>query len=453
HYQYTVTGNENNGQPGRVNIEAISQSKYYYDIYPNKAHYRSAAIIVNHYNNLIVSPSIADGTTVTGVIELSANAAYTGDVEAEFIEEGGPPKGMGIELWMDGKLFDQKVEPPGNFVINTQELTNGPHEITIKVYDYLYRCAEESITLTVDNAPQQEIAGNLLVDGNMEGEDLGPWVHYGGTEVTSEKVSGAEQRAGGSRALKITAVEQGASNKGVYQYMPDTGLVGGEELTISLWIKTNPNQLTTQIGGAAFSVYAYEPGMTIISDYALGNPDHYQKYSYNFINPEGNTRLLLHLKISDKPADGTPGRDMLMEAWFDDVILCRATDSLEVESPQDFTAISSGSHVVLSWNPFDDITIERTEIFRRQVGQEWSEFWPIARLDRNDIGFYTGNYIDLDVGDGTGYEYRLVHVDATGQNSEEAVTTVIPSEEPLPKLIDDFIDYCDEESQDKDLIK
>ena len=231
-----------------------------------------------------------------------------------------------------------------------------------------------------------------------------------------QKVGDGEQRQGSARSLKIIGNEAGTS--GISQVV--SGLSGGEELTLTAWIKINGSSYSLSFGAVRSKVEALDVNEVLVpAGLRLGNCNHFRKHSWTFTNPVGNTQVRIWFYVSDTAGDGES-----MIGWIDDVSLVPA-GTTGLASPAEFSATGATSEpVTLSWEPAQDVSIEYVEIFKRlQEETDWT-FLPMARLGRHQIDFFNGIFVD---DEGTlDHEYRAVFVEYTGEKSPES--TAVPTE-------------------------
>ncbi|MBT4818982.1 MAG: Ig-like domain-containing protein [Lentisphaerae bacterium] len=422
HFQYTATGAENSGLPGRVNVVAKATSK----LHPWPAHERSVALIVNHHNDLELQASFPDYTTLpdaglAGAIRLSADVAYAGDVTKEVIEEGGPEvRILSVELWIDGALYHREVKAPYDFVINTREMVNGRHEVVVKAFDTLDRRAMKTLVVKVQNAPLT-VAGNLIADGNMEEPGIDTWTVFG--EAVVEKVGKGLQRDGGALAMQISSNRDGMTSGGIEQKIQ--GLQGGEALELTVWLRDYG--FRSYDGGDTTVTVATGDGKGLLTERPDDNSHHYRPHTWAFTNPAGNTSLTIRVGISDTPDDGHLDTRMTRRVWVDNVVLHRSAGTTPVVADAGtFTVRSSAKANELSWPAGNDVNIQFTEIRRRKAGTEKWPFLPMVRLDRWDYAFHTGRFADSAFQPGQAYEYQLVHVDPMGHSRAPLRTVCDP---------------------------
>jgi subtilisin family serine protease len=109
----------------------------------------------------ITSPSA--GTTVTGTVAVSANAADNSGMVTL------------VEFFVDGVLEASDTAAPWSFPWDTLTATNGSHSLSAKAYDQAGNVGTSASTpVTVSNAT----SGELLVNGGFEGSAT-PWVLSG----------------------------------------------------------------------------------------------------------------------------------------------------------------------------------------------------------------------------------------------------------------------------------
>jgi len=93
---------------------------------------------VDSENPTVTITNPSDGATVSGTVNVAANAS----------DDGGIVK---VEFYVDGFLKLTDTSTPYTFPWDTMTIGNGSHTISAKAYDIVGKTATDTITVTVNN--------------------------------------------------------------------------------------------------------------------------------------------------------------------------------------------------------------------------------------------------------------------------------------------------------------
>ena len=157
-FSYVVSGEENNGGVGVVNVAAY---KIYRNSPINASNMREVALAVNHRNDLHLDiTSHAENEIVSGTVIINASAWY--DTAVEENSEGKPEVYVirtVLESTENEMVEDADVLAPYSLKLDTSRYENGLHEFKITVYDTIDRKAEKIIRLNIQNGAAPAVAG------------------------------------------------------------------------------------------------------------------------------------------------------------------------------------------------------------------------------------------------------------------------------------------------------
>ncbi len=405
-YSYTLTGDENSGQVGAVEVTAVMDiDKDNHTTYHTT---RDVALIVNHINNVtcrITSPG--DNATVSGWVELDAEAVYdigpevlgAGQAEVQIIKTELRHVDGGQEV-----VEDTDVQAPYQLIVDTRRYANGPQTFKVIAYDTLDRRGEAEITLKVDNLPQPAMTGNLVVDGNMEAAGTGAWTSYNGGILS--KTADERHRSGQQSLLLLNNTPASAS--GVQQTI--SGLNGGESLRLTAWTRMKSNYagyLTWRILDMS--------NQTIVGE-SCASYAYFRRFIHEFVNPANNTSLTIRYYIYD--TSGIPqvaGEELTsIEAIVDDVVL-RTSDYPAVESPAGVRvlAVPGSDNATVWWCPSADVNLEYHYVYRKLTTESADAYVKIKEAKKHRM-FVTDDQLS---GSPFDYDYRVVAVDSMADES------------------------------------
>lgn len=293
-FTYQVTGKENNGKPGPVDVAAVmifSEEKP-----PSYRVTRDVALIVNHINNIQCTvTSHEDGQTVGGTTFLDVAAAY--DKGPEDLGAGRPVvRILKTELRaLDGDketVEDADVQAPYRLRLDTTRYANGTHSFKVIAYDMLDRRGVASIDLNIQNPAQPEAAGNLVADGNMEAVDVTGWRAVGNCEL--RKVTGRDHRTGvRSLLLKSTAPDEEAGGE-----LKVTNLPAAGKLRFTAWTRLVASYYTAKLSWQILDAQG-----NLLAESDCTSYGYFRRVMHEFENPAGNSELVIRCTVKDPGAD------------------------------------------------------------------------------------------------------------------------------------------------------
>ncbi|MCK5611646.1 right-handed parallel beta-helix repeat-containing protein [Candidatus Pacearchaeota archaeon] len=402
-YTYTITGNENGGSVGVVDVRAEFHQN---DVQTNIAT-RDVALVVNQINDLNCDiTSHEDQEEVSGTITIDASAYY--DLSPEDLGPGRPEvhiiKTELRNIDANEIVEDADVYGPYSLMLDTTRYGNGLHDFRVIAYDTLDRRGEAAITLDVNNPTYPVATGNLVADGNMEAASVDDWTAV--NSATISKISNGQQRSGTQSLLISKTVNMGTYG-GVEQTVGD--LSGGEQLRFGAWV-----MLISHVSGAGDkeifdSLLKWE--LLDNADNLLGsgelNPyNFFIKVSKEFTNPAGNSQITIRIQIKEDEDSSK------IEAIIDDVVLQDASHDL-VENPTQLNVVSNGDENALIWDPSDDVNIEYHYVYRKLVTETSDDYVKIGEVERH--GCY---FVDTGLG-GNDYNYGVKAIDFMADGSDE----------------------------------
>lgn len=409
-FSYVVSGEENNGGVGVVNVAAY---KIYRNSPINASNMREVALAVNHRNDLHLDiTSHAENEIVSGTVIINASAWY--DTAVEENSEGKPEVYVirtVLESTENEMVEDADVLAPYSLKLDTSRYENGLHEFKITVYDTIDRKAEKIIRLNIQNGAAPAVAGNYLSDGDMEADGTSSWMSY--TSGALLKVSDGRQRNGKQSLLIINNDSAGTGEyRGMQQIV--SGLSGGESLYYSVWAKMHQN-ITSKTPSDIFageylnnSFYCgiYAPGYNWLDIcYNYYSPfSYFIKCGRQITNPSGNTDLYFICAVRERNVDA--GR---IELIIDDAVLRDASYPV-VEDATNLNLDLIDGRVELSWEFARDLNVEYYYIYRKLIGGTYEKI--------GEVRDYMRSFSD-DVSSlaSVEYVYKVVSVDEMAKES------------------------------------
>jgi len=408
-FVYQMTGRENGGQPGAVDVAAVMEiprsktTKYRVT--------RDVAFVVNQINDVrcrITSPR--NGANVSGTVFLEADARY--DIGPEDLGPGRPQVRViktelrhvaaGVET-----VEAVAVVPPYRLKLDTTRYANGPHTFKVVAYDTLDRRGIASVALKVQNQPQPEVVGNLIADGNMEEPATSAWTP--GKGCTLSKIAGERHRSG-TRSLLLRS-DTPAANVGVTHKV--TGLAGGEKLRFSAWSRLSSNYT----GTVSWRVTA-QNGTALLAR-RIDSYGYFRRAMGEFQNPPGSTEITIQCSIRDPGPDSTTAGipPSNVEAVIDDVVL-RPASLPVVEKPGNVrvAVAPSGKAATVTWDAARDVNVQYYHVYRdgEKIG---------------DVASYGGSYTDGQLrGPTSAVRYAVASVDEMGTEGVAVSATLAASD-------------------------
>jgi hypothetical protein len=423
-FSYTLTGSENGGEVGLIDVAAAMDVSYDDDTVLRSS--RDVAFVVNRRNELsatILGPQA--GATVSGWVPLEVSAEY--EQGAETLRPRDPEvRILKTELrygGAEGEVIDTAVEPPYILHLDSRRFPDGAQPFTVVAYDTLDRRGVDEISLEVHNGTQPAVTGNLIADGNMEAEGTDGWEPL--YDAALSKIAGATHRTG-ERSLRIDSDAPG-SWAGFRRTV--VGLEGGERLRLTGWAR-----LLSNYTGRVRWVVRDASGGTLTSQDA-SSYGYFRRVIHEFENPAGNSELMIDCLIRDTGEEGLVagvGVDHVA-AIVDDVVLRPSCHPL-VEPPEDVVAEPNpgGGSATISWTPSEDVNVEFYAIYRRPAGAQ-----PGDSQEIGEVRAYESTYTDVEPpGPPDQFDYDVRSVDYMGSTSADVealgeISDVLAGEPPL----------------------
>jgi len=405
-FTYQVTGRENRGRPGAVDVAAVMEiPKSETTTYRIT---RDVAFVVNQINDVTCRiTSHRNGAKASGTAFLEADARYgigpedlgPGRPEVRVIKTELRHVGAGAET-----VEDVDVLPPYRLRLDTTRYANGPQTFNVVAYDTLDRRGVASVTLEVRNQPQPEVTGNLVADGNMEEPDTRAWTPDKG--CTLSKIAGERHRSD-TRSLLLRsdtpAVTVGATQK-------VTGLAGGEKLRFSAWSRLSSNYT----GSLSWRVTAQDE--TALLARRIDSYGYFRRAMGEFENPPGSTEITIRCSIRDPGPESTTAGvpPSSVEAIVDDVVLRPASFPV-VEKPENVRAAvaASGKSATVTWDAARDVNVQYYHVYRdgEKIG---------------DVASYRVSYTDTQLrGRASAVRYAVAAVDEMGTEGVAVPATLV----------------------------
>ncbi len=436
-YTYTLSGTENSGMPGSVDIAATID--IINDTGTTFRFTRSVALVVHYSNNLycyITTPANRD--EVSGVVFLEVDAGYA----ATPVDLGpGHPEVriMKVELQhADNGLVqvdDADLEAPYRLKLDTTRFENGQNTFQVVAYDTLDRRCVSEITLFIDNQPQPPVPGNTVLDGTMEAAGTAAWASYNGCLIS--KTGGPLHRSG-KRSLLLRSSTPGSS-AGVEQTVGPFS--GNETLRFSAWTRL-------KAGVNAQLVWSLINGQgVVLKQQECSSYGYFRRCLIEFNNPYGNTEITLRCTIRDAGNESSVAglAYEYIEGIIDDVVLRQST--YPIVEPPSGTALSpdwEDNSVTLSWDQSGDVNREFCYIYRKDPEDRYTK---IA-----EVPHYITYYTDTDPPAAPGeLVYKITAVDEMAWESDGAIVYFIDTDnDTIPDDTDSCPDVCNIEQRDAD---
>lgn len=408
HYTFTyeITGGENGGGVGLIDVSGVMDVPFTHGSSYRAT--RDVAFVVNHRNALTASVRApAQGGTVSGWVAVDVDAGYALGSE-ELLAHQPEVKILKVELrHVDAggeEVLDADVEAPYTLRFDSRRLADGEQSFKVIAYGTLDRRAVETLTLDLQNGPGMPVAFNLVPDGDMESSNTSAWTALSGAELS--KIGGIRHRHG-RRSLHLRS-ETPSSWAGIRQVF--TGLSGGERLRLTGWARLL-NNYTAQFRW----ILRDQGGATLASHYA-SSYGYFRRVRHEFVNPEGNTEIMLDALIRDTGPEGVIAGTPVtaVEALVDDIVLRPSCHQL-VTGPSDVQATPGpmGETVRVSWTPSADENVLRYAVFRREIDAELGEWIEIGETKP-----WVSQFLDENLpGPAGSFEYEVRARDGMGSTS------------------------------------
>jgi hypothetical protein len=400
-FTYRLSGRENQGQPGAVDVIATMQPTV------NGLSYRitrDVALIVNHINNIVcrvISPR--PDQSVKGTILIVAEARH--QRAPENLGPGRPEvRIIKTELRYIGKdgatVEDTAVIAPYRLHLDTMRYPNGPQRFKVIAYDTLDRRGETTFALLVANPLPRETPGNLVQDGNMEAPGINSWQAVAATELNK---IGGEQHHTGWQSLRVVS-KTPLQQAGVQQVIP--GLTGRERLRFTAWSQLLANHTATLLW------QILDNKGNLLFNQPVESTGFFRRALYEFENPPANKSLTLRCLIRDPGPESTVAGQPVtkVEAILDEVVL-RSASYPVVAKPQQVNITETGGKTRITWTAPPQANIEYYRILRnsemlKEVASCFTEFTdPVPPVSRP-------------------LHYAVIAIDAMGWESEPAMIAI-----------------------------
>jgi hypothetical protein len=368
-FTYEISGTENGGSVGLVDVSGVMDVPF-----TSGSVYRATrdvAFVVNHRNELSASVTApAQGSTVSGWAAIEVDASYALGPE-ELLAHEPDVRILKVELRHVGageeEVLDADVEAPYTLRFDSRRLPDGEQTFEVIAYGTLDRRAVETLVLNLDNGPSVPAPANLVTDGDMESADTSAWTALYGAQLS--KIGGIRHRHG-RYSLHIRSeapTSWGAARQVI------SGLSGGERLRLTGWARLLNNYT------AQFRWLLRDQGGATLASHYVSSYGYFRRIGHEFVNPEGNTEIMLDMLIRDTGPEGviagTPVSSV--EAIIDDIVLRPACHQF-LAGPEDVQTMPNplGTGVEVSWTPSADENVLRYAVFRQDVVSgtgEWVE--------------------------------------------------------------------------------